>query len=164
MLKATSIKIIVSASLLIALGSAQSALAEPTAKHQKHNVVSRQSERLKTDNGFTRTINKTDDQGATATRRAEVVANKEAGTRTRQVSGTTFEGKSYFGQSTAQKTDNGYTSVGQLTTANGKVIDRSVNAQIDREAHAVAKEISVTPANGETKTRSVVHPFKRDKK
>jgi hypothetical protein len=165
MLKAIFTKTIMSASLMLTLSSAQSALAaEPAAKHQKHNVVSRQSERVKTDGGFTRTTNKTDDLGASATRRAEVVADKEAGTRTRYVSGTTFDGKSYSGQSTAQKTDTGYASEGQLTTANGKVIDRSVNAQVDKEAHTVAKEISVTPANGETKTRSVVRPLKRDKK
>jgi hypothetical protein len=157
-------KTLISASLLLALSSAQTALAaEPAAKHQKHNVVSRQSERVKTDNGFTRTTNKTDDQGESATRRAEVAANKEAGTRIRNVSGTTFEGKHYSGQSTAQKTDTGYASEGQLTTANGKVIDRSVNAQVDKEANTVTKDISVTPANGETKTRSVVRPLKRNK-
>jgi hypothetical protein len=164
MLKAMFTKTVVSASLLIALSSAQTSLAaEPTAKHQKHNVVSRQSERIKTDNGFTRTTHKTDDQGASATRRTDVVANKEAGTRTRNLSGTTFEGKSYAGQSTAQKTDEGYSAQGQLTTSGGKVIDRSVNAQVDKAANTVTKDISVTPTGGETKTKTVVRPLKRNK-
>lgn len=164
MLKATFTKTLVSASLLIALTSVQSASAvEPAAKHQKHNVVSRQSERVKTDNGFTRTTSKTDDQGASATRTTEVVGNKEAGTRTRNLSGSTFDGKSYAGQSTAQKTDAGYSAQGQLTTSGGKVIDRSVNAQVDKTANTVTKDISVTPVGGETKTRSVVRPLKRNK-
>lgn len=164
MLKAIFTKTLVSASLFIALSSAQSVLAaEPAAKHQKHNVVSRQSERVKTDNGFTRTTSKTDDQGASATRRTDVVNNKEVGTRTRTLSGTTFDGKSYTGQSTAQKTDAGYSAQGQLTTSDGKVIDRSVNAQVDKAANTVTKDISVTPVGGETKTKSVVRPFKRNK-
>lgn len=164
LLKTLCTKTLVSASLVLALGSAQSVLAaEPAAKHQKHKVVSRQSERVKTDNGFTRTLNKTDDQGARATRRTDVVNNKEAGTRTRSVSGTTFEGKSYAGQSTAQKTDTGYSAQGQLTTSDGKVIDRTVNAQVDKAANTVTKDISVTPVGGETKTKHVVHPLKRNK-
>lgn len=157
-------RILISASLLTALSSAHSVLAaEPAAKHQKHNVVSRQSERVKTDNGFTRTTSKTDDQGARATRRTDVVNNKEVGTRTRHVSGTTFDGKSYMGQSTAQKTDTGYGAQGQLTTSGGKVIDRSVSAQVDKAANTVTKDISVTPVGGETKTKSVVRPLKRNK-
>ena len=164
MFKVMFTKTLVSASLLFALSLAQSALAaEPAAKHQKHNVVSRQSERIKTDNGFTRTTHKTDDRGASATRRTDVVANKEAGTRTRNLSGTTFDGKSYAGQSTAQKTDAGYRAQGQLTTSGGKVIDRSVNAQVDKAANTVTKDISVTPAGGETKTKTVVRPLKRNK-
>ncbi len=164
MFKVMFTKTLISASLLFAFSSAQSALAaEPAAKHQKHNVVSRQSERVKTDNGFTHTINKTDDQGAKATRRTDVVDEKEAGTRTRNLSGTTFEGKSYTGQSVAQKTDAGYSAQGQLTTSDGKVIDRSVNAQVDKAANTVTKDISVTPAGGETKTKTVVRPLKRNK-
>lgn len=164
MFKVIFTKALISASLLFAFSSAQSALAaEPAAKHQKHNVVSRQSEHVKTDNGFTRTTHKTDAQGASATRRTDVVGNIEAGTRTRNLSGTTFDGKSYTGQSTAQKTDVGYSAQGQLTTSDGKVIDRSVNAQLDKAASTVTKDISVTPTGGETKTRSVVRPLKRNK-
>lgn len=162
MFKAIFTKTLISASLILALGSTDLALAaEPAAKHQKHNVISRKSERVKTDDGFTRTSSKTDDQGAIATRRIDVVADKEAGTRTRNLSGSTFEGKEYTGQSTAQKTDTGYTSHGQLTNPNGKVIDRSVNAEVDKSANTVTKNISVTPEGGETKSKSVVRPLKR---
>lgn len=164
MLKALFTKTLVSASLFLALGYVDLALAaEPAAKHQKHNVVSRQSERIKTENGFTRITSKTDDQGAIATRRLDVVADKEAGTRTRNLSGSTFEGKSYAGQSTAQKTETGYSAQGQLTNPNGKVIDRSVNAEVDKANNTVTKNISMTPVGGETKTKSVVRPFKRNK-
>lgn len=151
-------------SLIVSLGFANSAMAaEPSVKHQKHNVVSRQSERSKTDNGFTRTTSKTDDTGATATHRADVVVDKETGSRTANLSGSTFEGKTYTGQSTSHKTDTGYVSQGQITTSEGKVVDRSVNATVDKNANTVSKDISVTPQGGETKTRTVVHPLKRNK-
>lgn len=164
MLKAIFSKTLLSAALVIALGAAQAALAaEPATKHHKHNVVDRKTEKVKTDNGFTRTTTKIDDTGATATHRADVVTNKAEGTRTKTVSGTTFDGKTYSGQATAHKTETGYTSQGQITTSDGKVVDRSVNATVDKAANTVTKDISVTPQGGETKTRTVVHPLKRSK-
>jgi len=162
MLKATFTKTILSAVLAFSLGAAQSAFAaELAAKHHKHNVVDRQTEKSKTDKGFTRTTTKTDDAGATATHREDVVRDKAEGTSTKTVSGTTFEGKRYSGQTTRYKTDTGYTSQGEMTTPDGKVIDRSVNATVDKTTNTVTKDISVTPQGGETKTRRVVHPLKK---
>jgi hypothetical protein len=156
-------KVFLPVSLVLALGVTNSALAaDAAAKHQKHNVVSRQTERVKTDTGFTRSVTKTDDAGATATRNADVVVNKAEGTRSATISGTTFEGKTYTGQNTAHKTDTGYVAQGHFTNSDGKVIDRSVNATVDKSAGTVTKEIAVTPQGGETKTKTVVRPLKRN--
>lgn len=164
MLKATFTKTLVSAAFILTLSATQSALAaDPAAKHHKHNIVDRQTEKTKTDSGFTRTTTKTDDTGATATHRADVVTNKAEGSRTKTLSGTTFDGKTYSGEASAHKTDTGYTSQGQITTSDGKVVDRSVNATVDKAANTVTKDISVTPQGGETKTRTVVHPLKKSK-
>ncbi len=165
MLKAIFTKTLLATSLMVALGATSSAVManEVGAKHQKHEVVSRDSSKTKTDTGFTRTTTKTDSAGETATRTADVTTDKANGTRTKTVTGTTFDGKTYSGESTAHKTDTGYTSQGEITTSDGKVVDRSVNATVDKTAGTVTKDISVTPQGGETKTRTVVHPLKRTK-
>ena len=164
MLKAIFGKTCLAAALLSALGASSAALAaNPSAQHHKHTVVDRKAEKVKTDTGFTHTMSKTDDRGATATRRTDVVVNKAEGSRTRSTSGTTFDGTTYTSESTAHKTENGYVSQGQLTTSDGKVVNRSVNATVDKEAGTVTKEISVTPQGGETKTKTLVRPLKGHK-
>jgi hypothetical protein len=143
---------------------ANSAFAlESATKHQKHNIVSRKSESTKTDNGFIRTSTKTDETGAVASRRADVVVDKADGSHTANISGSTFEGKTYTGQSATHKTDTGYVSQGQIITPDGKVVDRSVNASVDKSTNTVTKDISVTPQGSETKTRTLVRTLKQNK-
>lgn len=155
-------KACLAATLFIALAASNMALAAKHSTHdQKHTVVDRKTEKLKTDTGFTRTTTKTDDKGAIATRKTDVAINRTEGSRVTSTSGITFDGKSYSGESTAHKTDTGYVSRGQFTTSDGKVINRSVNATVDKQAGTVTEEVSVTPQGGETKTKTVVRPLKR---
>ncbi len=154
-------KTLLSISLVASLFSIPAYAAEPAAKHHKHNVVNRESTKTKTDNGFVHTLNKTNDQGATASRRTEVARDKDAGTRTRTTSGSTFEGKTYNGENVSRKTDTGYTSQGHFTNSEGKVVDRSVDATINKDANTVTKQISVTPEGGETQTTTRVRPLKK---
>jgi|GEM_PF-879892 len=164
MLKPMFTKTLLPVSLVVALGAANSALAaDVTARHHKHTIVNSQTSKTKTDNGYSRTTTRTDNTGATATHRTDVTSNKTDGTRTTKTSGTTFDGKSYSGETVSHKTATGYTSQGHMITANGKVVDRSVNATIDKNANTITKEISETPQNGETKTRTVVHPLKKSR-
>ena len=154
-------KSLLSIALISSLITLPAFSAEPTAKHHKHNVVNRESTKTKTDNGYVHTLNKTDDKGATASRRTEVVRDKNAGTSTRTTSGSNFDGKTYSGESVTRKTDTGYTSQGHFTNSDGKVVDRSVNATIDKGANTVTKQISVTPKGGDTKTTTRIHPLKK---
>lgn len=164
MFKTIFCKTCLAATLMSGLIAANVALAgNPAAQHHKHVVADRKTEKVKTDTGFTRTVSKTDSAGATATRRTDVTVNKEEGLRSATTSGTTFDGKTYTGESTAHKTESGYVSQGQLTTSDGKVVNRSVNATVDKDAGTVTKEISVTPQGGETKTKTVVRPLKGHK-
>jgi hypothetical protein len=160
MSKAIFSKILLAVSVIFALGAVNSALAAESKAHHNHNVVDRQTERANTDTGFTRTTRKTDAAGEMATHRTDVVTDKTTGSRTKTISGTTFEGKTYSGETITHKTDAGYNSQGQVTTSNGKVVDRSVNATVDRTANTVTKDISVTPEGGDTKMRTVVRPLK----
>lgn len=117
-------RILISASLLAALSSAHSVLAaEPAAKHQKHNVVSRQSERVKTDNGFTRTTSKRMIRVPEQLEERMLLIIKRS-VRVPDMYRAPLLTVSLTGQSTAQKTDTGYGAQGQLTTSGGKVIDR----------------------------------------
>ena len=154
------LKSLIAVTLTTSVFAANLVLAEApaTAKvhNQHHKVVSRQTEKTKTDNGFVRTTTKTDQTGATAERTTTVVNNKVDGTRSRTVSGTTFEGKTYSGESVAHKTDNGFASEGQFTGPDGKTTSRSVTAVVDKSAGTVTKDISVTPEGGETTTKTVV--------
>lgn len=162
MSKAIFGKVCLMAALITTGSIANTAMAaNPTAQHHKHTVVDRKTEKVKTDTGFTRTISKTDNTGATATRTTDVAINKAEGSRTATTSGTTFDGRTYTGEASAHKTDTGYISQGQLTTSDGKVVNRSVNATVDKAAGTVTKEISVTPQGGETKTKTVVRPLKK---
>lgn len=154
-------KSLLSIALMSTLISLPTFADEPAAKHHKHNVVNRESTKTKTDSGYVHTLNKTDDKGATASRRTEVVRDKEAGKSTRTTTGTTFEGKAYSGENVTRKTDSGYTSQGHFTNSDGKVVDRSVDATIDKDANTVTKHISVTPEGGGTKTTTRTHPLRK---
>jgi len=139
------------------------ASAEEVGGKRKHKVVNREEITTRTETGHVRSVKKTDENGAVASHRTEIERNRDAGTRTKSVSGTRFDGKQYSGQNVHQKTETGYTEEGHFTNSNGKSVDRSVNATVDKEANSVSKEISVTQQGEETKTRSVVRPLKRSK-
>lgn len=121
-------------------------------KHTEQNV---------TDNGFTRDSVRTNPQGQTATHHVGVVNDAETKTHTRDVSGTTYNGKSYSGESVTQKTDNGYTRSGEFTGPNGKTSTRDVTATVDKESNTITKDISKTGPNGQTTTSTVVKTYSK---
>lgn len=118
-------------------------------------TYTRHTEQDVTDSGFTRSTLKTNPAGETATRDRAVVKDSSTGTRTGTVSGTTFNGKAYSGESVRQKTDTGYTSNGSFTGPNGKTSTRSAVATVDKENGTFSKDATMTGPNGGTTTRSV---------
>jgi hypothetical protein len=89
-------------------------------------VVTRETTRTRTDNGFTSHTTATNSQGQTATRDASVVRDANAGTITRSSESTGFGGRSRSAESVTTRTDNGFTRSGSITNGNGQTVTRDV--------------------------------------
>lgn len=154
-------KAILSGLVLISL-AATSVYAEPRqGKHLRAGAnlqgeFTRQVQQKPTANGIVRNTVTTNAQGETATRDMTLTRDKEAGTRTRTVEGTNFEGGSYSGQAVTQKTDDGYSRDASFTNAQGKTVSKSTDVVVDKEAGSVTKNVSVTRPNGEVTTTTKV--------
>ncbi len=122
-------------------------------------TFTKHTEQSVTDNGFTRDSVRTNPAGQTATRHVGVVNDAESKTHTREMSGTTYNGKSYSGESVTQKTDNGYTRSGDVSGPNGNTASRDVVATVDKENKTLSKEISKTGPNGQSSTTTVVKTY-----
>lgn len=143
------------ASLFIA-GMAHAEQPARKHHHQLQGSYTRQVQQTDTGNGFIRNTTTTNTAGETATRNTTVVNDKENGTRTRTVTGTTFKGETYSGESVTHRTDTGYTREAVHVGTDGKVVNRSVNAEVDKSAGTMTKTISRTPEGGETSTKTIV--------
>lgn len=122
-------------------------------------TITRTTTQSVTDNGFTRNSNLTNSQGQTASKNISVVNDKETGTRTRTVEGSTFDGDAFGHQNTIQKTDNGFVKNSSFTTPEGKTGSKEVVGVIDKEAGTFTKNITINTPNGGTKQHSVTHQF-----
>ena len=155
--------------LAICMLATSSAYAErKSGSFDKHRMTSkgsftRHTEQVATDNGFTRNTVTTRPNGDTATRNMTLTRDKEAGTRTREVSGSHFNGVSYSGQSVTQQTEDGFTRDSTYTNAQGKTASRHVDAMVNKEEGVVTRNISVTKPNGETTEKTVVKTIQREK-
>lgn len=89
-------------------------------------VVTRETTRTRTDNGFTSHTTATNSQGQTATRDASVVRDANAGTVTRSSESTGFNGRSRSAESVTTRTDDGFTRSGSITNGNGQTVTRDV--------------------------------------
>lgn len=116
-------------------------------RHMQQNV---------TPNGFTRNLVKTAPNGATATRDTAVVNDVAAGTHTRTVNGTTFDGAGYSGAAVTQKTEDGVSHVSSFTGVNGNTSARSADLSVDQESGTLTKNISATGPRGQTSSTTVV--------
>jgi hypothetical protein len=125
----------------------------------ERGTVQTHTEQTKTANGFTRDSVRTNPSGKTATRDISVSNDAATKTRTRDVSGTTYSGKSYSGEAVTQKTADGYTRDSSRTGPNGKTGTREVDASFDKENHTVTKEITSTAPNGQSRTETITKQY-----
>jgi hypothetical protein len=88
----------------------------------------------RTPDGYTRDTTVTNGLGQTATRNVEVSRDKEAGTSTRSVDRTGFDGRSASVDSTRTRTDDGFTIDRNIVTPNGTTISRDVVKTCDTAA------------------------------
>lgn len=108
-----------------------------------------------TDNGFTRSKRIELDDGRTATRDLVVSRDKEAGVRTKEVTGKRLDGSTYSGSSIRTKTDTGFTKAKTRTNAAGQTATKDVVATIDRDAGVMTKEITRVNFEGETSNKTI---------
>ncbi|MDO8331838.1 MAG: hypothetical protein Q7T36_15335 [Fluviicoccus sp.] len=134
------------------------------ARHTRNDrVIKSETQQQVTDNGFKRQTVLTNDQGQTATKNVEVINDKEAGTHTRTMTGTTFNGKPVSGQSVTTKTDDGFTRQDNFTGPNGQTRTRAVDLSADKEAGTVTKTVTTTNPQGETQTHGSTHQIQGNK-
>ncbi len=86
----------------------------------------------KTDDGFTRDTTVTNARGETATRNVDVSRDRAAGTSTRSVDFTGFDGRSAAVDSTRTRTENGMTIERNVVTPNGATISHDVVKTCDK--------------------------------
>lgn len=143
-------------SCTVAQGAPQGAAKREAFRANAPHIASRQMERIRTDNGFTRKVTTTTADGRTATRNITVTRDPETQTRTRTIEGTNFAGESFSGQSTQQRTENGYTSSHQRTNTEGQTASSNNVVIVDQETGTATKTITRTNFAGETNTKTVV--------
>jgi len=145
---------------LLAAGSA--AIARDGQRQRGANAPrvtqphTRTTERQRTENGHTRTDTVTRADGATATRSAVVSNDKEAGTRTRNVDYTGFDGKQRSVDSVGTKTEDGFTRSTTATNAQGETATRDLTVSRDKETGTTTREASYTTFDGRTGSMSDV--------
>lgn len=128
--------------LAFTAGNASAAgAARAAAAHKSNNVVSRTTQRTRTDNGYTVHSTATNAQGQTATRDATVVRDRAAGTATRTASWTNFEGGQGSSTSTRTRTDNGSVTATTVNHANGSTTERTATRVCDKSAKSCTTTI-----------------------
>ena len=103
----------------------------------RHDVTQR------TDTGYTRNSIATNVQGQTATRNATVVNDPAAGTRSRDVTATGFNGGTRTVDDDTQRTSDGYVRQTTVTQADGDTTTRNVTATYDPASHVWTRDVSV---------------------
>jgi len=100
----------------------------------------------RTDNGYTYTVSTTTPRG-TAERTVSMGYDADTGLLTRDVTRTNAQGETVSSHGEIQKTDDGFTKSGTITGPNGETISRTVDFDIDREAHTLTRTATVDGVN-----------------
>lgn len=156
----TMLTAMIIASSLISANSYAEAPHRAMNKNTQRDIpagsVNRVIERNRTEDGFTRRMVLTTPDGRTAERNTTVTRDSESKTRTREVSGTRLNGDTYSGEQVMERTETGFRNTTTRTNAQGQTATRTVEADVDREAGVVTKNITRTGFDGETQTKTVV--------
>lgn len=113
---------------------------------------SRQTERVRTENGRTRSDTWTGANGRSASRDATVVNDRAAGVRTRDVAWQGPNGQTATRNDVTTKTDSGYTRDSTFVGPNGQTTMRNAEVVNDREAGTRSRTATTTLPDGRTRT------------
>jgi hypothetical protein len=114
-----------------------------TWRGENGRTASRSDVTTRTDSGYTRDSTFTGPNGQTATRSANVVSDREAGTRTREAVTTLPDGRARSMTDSTARTADGYTRQTSITNPNGGTAQRDVQASYDPEAKTWSRAVSV---------------------
>ncbi len=103
----------------------------------------RTTERQRTENGRTRSDTWTRADGKTASRDAVVTNDREAGTRTRNASYTTFDRREGSMSDVIQRTDDGFSRDTTRTLPNGETHTRNVDVSCAKDVGKCVKQVEV---------------------
>ncbi len=118
--------------------------------------VTRTTETQRTDTGYVRNTTWTRPDGATATMQRTVVNDREAGTRSVDVTQTGFDGRTRTMSQDIQRTDDGWTSSRTRTNADGQTATRNSSVAIDKEAGTVTRTSEFTTFDGRSANSTTV--------
>lgn len=110
---------------------------------------SRHTETQRTENGHTRSSTWIGEDGRKATRDANVVNDREAGTRARDVTHTGPEGKTRTVNDVTTRTDDGHMRSTKYTDAEGRTATRDAVVTRDAESRTRTRDVTHTGRDGE---------------
>lgn len=110
---------------------------------------SQHTETQRTENGHTRNSTWTGEDGRKATRDANVVNDRAAGTRTRDITYTGPEGKTRTVNDVTTRTDDGHMRSTKYTDAEGRTATRDAVVTRDAENRTRARDVTYTGRDGE---------------
>ena len=113
---------------------------------------SRHTETQRTENGYTRNSTWTGENGRTATRDANVVNDREAGTRTREVTRTGPDGKTRTVNDVTTRTDDGHVRSTTYTDAEGRTATRDAVVKRDAESGTSTRDVNYVGRDGKERT------------
>lgn len=109
----------------------------------------RVTETQRIDGGYVRSTTLTRPDGATASRQRVVVRDREAGTRSVDVTQTGFDGRTRTMSQVMQRTDDGWTSSRTWTNANGQSFERAATVRCDSAARQCTKTVTSGRVDGD---------------
>lgn len=133
-------------------GPAAGALQRRPAPQNRN--LTRTTETRRIDNGYVRNSTITNGQGQTATQERTVVNDRDAGTRSVDVTRTGFDGQTRSMSLDVQRTDDGHTASRTLTNAAGQTATRNTSVSNDREAGIRTRESGFTTFDGRSGSSS----------
>ena len=120
----------------------------------QNRTVTRTTETRRIDNGYVRNSTITNGQGQTATQERTVVNDREAGTRSVDVTRTGFDGQTRSMSLDLQRTEDGHTASRTLTNAAGETATRNTSVSNDRDAGVRTRESGFTTFDGRSGSSS----------
>ena len=121
----------------------------PQRSRSPRGEWSRHTEVQRTETGHTSRSTRTGENGKTATRDANVVNDREAGTRTRDVTYTGSEGKTRTVNDVTQRTEDGHTRTTTVTDAQGRTATRAAEVTRDESDHTSTRVVTYTGRDGQ---------------